>query len=99
MAASLPEELKPYYDQIKAFKEGVKEKRLTPISVYVFSTRDTVTFWVVIQELDVKTEMQYGDVFLDLYDNYPEMEFDLMTFGKNEIDFVRIPSEAYALSL
>lgn len=98
LQASLPEELKPYCDQIKAFKEGVKAKKLTPISMYVFCDRDTLTFWAVIQELDVEIEMQYGDIFLDLYDQYPDKKFDLMTFGKNEFDFVKIPSEARLLS-
>jgi hypothetical protein len=97
LKASLPEKLNPYFNQIEAFKAGVSEKKLTPISAYAFCSGDILTFWVVIQELDVEIEMQYGDIFLDLYDQYPDKKFDLMTFGKNEIEFVEIPSEAQRL--
>ncbi len=48
-------------------------------------------FLIVIDEPNVKIEKQYGRVYIDVFRRYPNVKFDLMIFGREEIEDIEVP--------
>lgn len=46
---------------------------------------------IVIDEPNVKIEKQYGRVYIDVFRRYPNVKFDLMIFGREEIEDIEVP--------
>ncbi len=54
---------------------------------------------IVIDEPNVKIEKQYGRVYIDVFRRYPNVKFDLMIFGREEIEDIKVPINKYRLPI
>lgn len=84
-------------DIIKELLTKLLEKSET-LSIHIFKKYDLYNFWVIADDPSTNIVSQYFDIYIKYIEKSIDKNYDLLVFGKNEINNNELPNDCISLN-